>query len=504
MVQQQLQVPRTVLIHKSTTNRSFLEMHWYLKERGIQNNDFFLILFDKDLAGVNPRDPNLPQVMKVKILNECMRNYWYFLREICLVPTQGGEAGGGKRFQLHRGNLAMNFLFILNYNMFLELPRQQGKTVAAAFRYLWCYNFGTTNSEMVFMHKDHTGSKSNLKKLKEIRDALPPYLQMSSPVGADGKKLKVPNTIVMIEHPHNHNKITTYPSARTKEAANNLGRGSTVPLIWYDEFAFMPYNKEVYLAATPAFSTASQNAKANGAPYGMCITTTPGDLLTDSGVYAYDIRNKATPWNEAYYDKTFEELEGLRKANTNSSFFLISYSYKQLGKGQDYLNEMIVQMNREWPAIRREVLLEWAETATDCPFSQEELDIIKNYLRQPIRTIFFGRFSQYQFNIYKDIDLNYPPIIGVDVAGATFNDSSAITVIDSKTTEVCATLNCNFIPADDLAEVIYEIVTKWMQNAIVNCERNGEDLLKIIMHITIQLILINWRYMYYDERHSWI
>lgn len=326
---------------------------------------------------------------------------------------------------------------------------------------------------MIFMHKDHTGSKSNLKKLKEIRDALPSYLQMSSAVGADGKRLKVPNTIVMMEHPYNHNKITTYPSARTKEAANNLGRGSTVPMIWFDEFAFMPYNKEVYLAAAPAFSTASQNAKKNHVPYNIVITTTPGDLLTTQGEYCFDIRNKATPWMEEYYDMNYEQLEGLRKSNTNNSFFLISYSYKQLGQGQEYLNKMIIEMNKDWPAIRREVLLEWAETATDCPFSQEELDIIKGHLKQPIRTIFFGRFNQYLLNIYEDMDLNYPPIIGVDVAGATFNDSSAITIIDSRTTRVCATLNCNFIPADDLAEVIYQIVTKYLPNAIVNCERNG-------------------------------
>ena len=409
------------------------------------------------------------------------------------IPVQGAT-GGGVRYQLHRGNLAMNFLFILNYNIYVELPRQFYKSFSCICRYLWCYNFGTTNSEIVFMHKDHTGSKMNLKRLKEIRDALPSYLQMSSPTDANGKKLKVPNTVVMIEHPYNHNKITTYPSARTKDAANNLGRGSTVPMIWYDEFAFMPFNKEVYLAATPAFSTASMNAKNNRAPYGMCISTTPGDLLTECGQYAYDMRNNATPWAERYYDMTYEELEGLRKSNTNNPFFHICYNYKQLGRGQDYLNKMIVEMNREWPAIRREVLLEWAETATDCPFSQEELDKIKNQLKQPIRTVFFGRFNQYQFNIYEDVDLNYPPIIGVDVAGATFNDSSAITVIDSKTTRVCATLNCNFIPADDLAEVIYEIVTKWMPNSIINVERNGVDssnttIIEIIF--TIKLVLLS-------------
>jgi len=134
---------------------------------------------------------------------------------------------------------------------------------------------------------------------------------------------------------------------------------------------------------------------------------------------------------------------------------------------------MVVEMQSNWAKIRREVMLEWAETATDCPFAQEDLDIIKLHIKEPIRTIFFGKFRQYQFNIYEDLDLSYPPIIGVDVAGATFNDSSAITVIDSRTTRVCATLNCNFIPADDLAQVIYELVTKYMPNAIINIERNG-------------------------------
>ena len=129
---------------------------------------------------------------------------------------------------------------------------------------------------------------------------------MSSAVNNDGKKLKVPNTVVMIQHPFNNNVIKTFPSARTKDAANNLGRGSTMPLQYYDEFAFMPFNREVFLAATPAFSTASENAKRNGAPYGMVLTSTPGDLLTDSGMYAYDIRNKATPWMEEYYDLSYE------------------------------------------------------------------------------------------------------------------------------------------------------------------------------------------------------
>lgn len=76
MVQTQLNIPRTIIVHKSTTNSSFLQMHYYLKERGIQNNDFFLALLDPGLAGVDPRDPNLSSNMKLRILNECRFNYW--------------------------------------------------------------------------------------------------------------------------------------------------------------------------------------------------------------------------------------------------------------------------------------------------------------------------------------------------------------------------------------------------------------------------------------------
>ena len=130
------------------------------------------------------------------------------MRECVRIPTEGSDVNAGERYRLHRGNLAMNFLFVLNFNQFVEMPRQNGKTVGAVCRYLWAFNFGTTNSSMMFIHKDHSGSKGNLKKLKEIRDELPSYLKMDSAKNNEGKKLKIPNTVVMIQHPYNNNKIT--------------------------------------------------------------------------------------------------------------------------------------------------------------------------------------------------------------------------------------------------------------------------------------------------------
>lgn len=461
----------------STSNQSFLNMHYYLKQKGIQNNKFFLVIYDPDLIGVNPRDPNLNTVMKKKILRECIINFWYFIREVVRIPDQGGQVGGGKRYNLHRGNLAMNFGFLMNWNMFVEFPRQHGKTISAICWYLWVFNFGTTNSEMMFMNKKHDDSKMNLRRLKDIRDALPSYLQMKEMVGPDGKIKKSSNNVESTTNIINANKITTKAGARNAASANSVGRGCTMPIHWYDEYAFILYNNIIYSAATPAFKTAADNAKRNGAPYGILITTTPGDCTTDEGEDARLTKDLATPFNEAFYDYNYEQLQNVKNSNNSSTFFYIRYTYQQLGSGEQYFKEMVLDLKKDWVAIRREVLLEWSKSSSNSPFRQQDLDEVERLIiNEPIQQIPLCN-GLYFLNLYKRMDVTmsrrYPPIIGVDVSGGYQQDSSAITVIDSRTTEVVADLNCNYISTNDLAKVIYELVMKYMPNAIVNIERTG-------------------------------
>lgn len=468
---QQVQ-PITIYYQTSTTNQSFMDMHFQLKQQGRVNNRFFLALYDRDLIGVDPRDPRLPQYMKAKVLNECAHNYWYFIREVIRIPDQGGAANSGVRYKLHRGNLALSFCLLNNWNIFLELPRQHGKTMAALCWYLWVFNFRTTNSEIMFMNKKHDDSKMNLQRLKILRAALPTYLQFANQYGKDGTKLRASNTLETITHIINNNKITTKPSARSKTIANNLGRGCTMPMHWYDEYAFIVYNKIIYQAATPAYKTASENAKKNHAPYGILITTTPGDLSTDEGMDAYETRNSATPFLEEFYDYTPQQLKEVAEANTDSSFFYIRFTYQQLGSSEQYFKEMVRDLKKDWAAIRREVLLEWSLTSDNSPFDPNDLELIATMVREPIRRIVLRK--GFAIDLYKQIeDPHYPPIIGVDVSGGYSRDSSAVTIIDSKTTDVVGDFNCNYISTNDLAHLLYELVVKFMPNAIVNVERNG-------------------------------
>lgn len=493
-IMQQITTQRKVYYQKSTTNKSFLDVHYYLKSVGIQNNKFMLILFDPDLAGIDPYDPRLNLLMKKKVLREVKDNYFYFIREVVRIPDQGGRP---VQYKLSRGNLALSFCMSLNLNTFLELPRQQGKTVSAICRYLWLYSFATNNSEMAFLNKKMDDSKFNLATFRAIKDLLPPYLQTDKPFDNTGKQIKAPNTVETVHHPINHNKIRAIPSARNKIAAASLLRGRSIPLLWADEYAFIPYNKTIYLNTVPAFKTASNNAKANGAPYGMLITTTPGFLTDDEGIEAFKMKESATAFNELWYDMSMDSLQTLLNANTNSNFVYIRYNYQQLGRSEEWFKEACIDMRNEWADIRREILLEWSDSAENSPFRKEDLETIAQLVRQPIRQVLF--LGKYLFNIYEELNYRYPPLIGVDVSGGFNRDSSSVVVVDSYSTRVAADFNCNYISPIDLAALIYDLVSKFMPNAVVNVERNGGYGSSVLAKLTKSSIKKNLYYEIKDK-----
>lgn len=461
---------RVVYYHHSTKNKSFTDMYEYLKAKGHKNCEFMLLILDPGLANVDPRDPNLPQQIKARILRECMYNPWYFLREVCRIPDDGNPRG--VPFKLHRGNMAMLWCLMLNLNISVILPRQTGKTQSSLAYYMYLFNFGTSNAEISFLNKKFDDSKLNLNRIKAIRDLLPSYLKMDQVFDMNGQKLKGKNSVETMQHPINGNRIRTVPSARDITSAASLMRGRTTSLIYIDEWAFIRHNKIIYLNMVPAWHTAANNAKANNKPYGMLITTTPGMLTTDEGEYAYRMRDMATKFSEHWYDKSYGEVMDIINTNTNSNFVHIEYTYQQLGYSEEWFRDLCIEMQKNWPEIRREVLLEWSAATENCPFSKEDLDTIRSLVRAPIGSIML--FNKYTIYIYEKIMSNrYPPILGVDCSGGYMRDSSAITIIDSQTTRVTAEFNCNFIPTQDLAAVIHEIVSRWMPNAIVNIERNG-------------------------------
>lgn len=457
----------TIFYQMNTKNQSFLDMHYYLKAKGIKNNKFHLLLYDKDLANVDPYDINLPVYMKQKVFLECQRNFWYYIREVVRVQSQGGPY---VRYRLDRGNLALNFCFTLNLNIYEEQPRQTGKTVGTNVWFSWVYNFGSRNANMVFLNKKHDDAKRNLNDLKNIIKALPAYLRFDQAFGVDGKKLKATNTVQYIQHKINFNKIEALPMARNRTSAISLLRGRTITNCWIDESAFFQYLEESLQNGMPALTTAFKNCRQNGAPHGLCLTSTPGFLTTEEGQYMYDLKNKMTPFSELWYDFSLSKLTETINANEKSIFVYIRTTYQQLGLSEDWLKARIKEQNQKWTDIRREFLLEWATSSENCPFTQEELRNVQRFVRNPIKQVYISNFL---FNIYTEISPKDRTLIGVDVAAGYSKDSSAISVTDSATTKLVADFNCNYINPVDLATVIYNLVLNYLPNSLVTIERNG-------------------------------
>lgn len=264
-----------------TCNTSFLYIAKLLKDKGVKNFDFMLIVKNDDVIGLDPyadAKPDVPDLElweKKLIAEEVSDNYFYYLREIARIPVSGSstDIGGGVAYELHRGNLAMAFLQEFNISFFVVLPRQTGKTWGIVHRILWEFNFATTNSQFLFMHLSKQGSVGNLKRLKEARELLPEYLQNN--YSRDKKNNNIVKNIDNVNELRNANKneIITKASAKTRIAADNLGRGMTQPTQFYDEFAFIMFNDIIWAAATPAFLQASRTAKEFGKPTSIMVAS---------------------------------------------------------------------------------------------------------------------------------------------------------------------------------------------------------------------------------------
>lgn len=241
-----------VFYDTETNNLSFLQVASDLKKLGIKNNMFFLRLYDKGLQGIDPHGPItvMSNELCQRIMAECIRNPWYYLREVCRIPDQGNS--NGIPYKLNRANLAATWCFVNNIDHYLTIPRQIGKTQSILANLTWAYLFGTTNSSFAFFATSQELASENLERLKSQRELLPSYLQLRQDCVVDvvlGTKDNEIDNIRKIYNPLTKNTIVTKPKASSKEAAVKLGRGNTLPITYMDEAEFINYIDEIMMAS---------------------------------------------------------------------------------------------------------------------------------------------------------------------------------------------------------------------------------------------------------------
>ena len=164
-----------------TSNVSFLQLAMDLKTLGVKNYFFMLEIVDISLVHVNPYavddkgNPTLTKDEVLRILAECRRNPWYYLREICRIPDQGNP--NGVPYKANRGNIAQAWCIVHGIDSLLCLQREQGETQSALAIQTWIYSFGTSGSTFIFVNKDFDNAKENLIRMKDQIDLLPKYMR---------------------------------------------------------------------------------------------------------------------------------------------------------------------------------------------------------------------------------------------------------------------------------------------------------------------------------------
>jgi len=369
-----------------TKNKSFLDLYNDLYNLGVKNNKFFLRLYDRDLKGINPFQPNLPIELQLKIAIECKINPYYFLREVSRIPVDGLpiEIGGGSQYIMDRNNIAAWYLLLNGIDIYRSKPRQCGKTQDSLAFLNYAYHFGTQSSNILNFNKKAPDAQMNLGRLKVQRDMLPLYLQMRLGFSDDGKIVKEVDNVKTMWNPITKNKIYCMASATGKDAANQLGRGFTSALQFFDEFDFTPWNTTILTSAGPAYVTAHMNAIKAGALSARIFSSTPGDLDSRDGATATAMVKKMLVWKDEYLDMDINKFKSIldNKLLYNGIVFIEHY-WKQLKKTMDWYELQCRALNYDQTAIAREIDLKRIRGNSNSPFSQKDLYFLEHNVKEP-------------------------------------------------------------------------------------------------------------------------
>ena len=110
-----------------TANKSFSQVAKDLKTLGRRNFYFMLEIYDYSLINIDPYacdkegKTTLTKDQVSRVMIECARNPWYFLREIVRIPDQGGTY---VRYRANRGNIAQAWCILHGLDSWLCLPRR--------------------------------------------------------------------------------------------------------------------------------------------------------------------------------------------------------------------------------------------------------------------------------------------------------------------------------------------------------------------------------------------
>ena len=459
------------IVHE-TKNESWIEMAVILEKMGIENNLFFLSLMQPELADIDPFSPDLDQETKVKIATECEYNWWYFFREILKVAPQA--SANPIPFKLNRGNLAMYWCFANHIDFALEQIRQTGKSVSADGLMLGLMYAFARNSTFGLFTKDDGLRRENVERHKKMREFLPSFIYTKHKKDIDNQT-EYSNYL-------KGNHFRTAVGQKSEIAANNSGRGFTMPVQQWDETPFISLVDIAMPAALGSGTAVREEAASNERPYGNIYTTTSGDRDTREGKYTYKFFHEADFFSEVYYDaKNYEELKDMVVSNGKTKKLMLHgvFNHRQLGKSDEWLSQTLADNNATGDAANKDYFLIWPSGNLLNPIKPHILEEIKGSIADPeYQEIERDHNEMYITRWYKnfmelgDYLNTHHLTLGIDTSDAIGRDSISLRYVDIKSLGVMGAMDINETNLFRFGKFLAKMLIKY-PNVTVNIEKKS-------------------------------
>ena len=464
------------IIDTKTKNVSFLKMSMVLKKLGVKNNLFMLVLCDETLQGIDPHSTTLTENQQLRVAYEAKINPWYFFREVIRIPSQGGEP---VRYKLNRANLALIWLYLNNVDTYLTMPRQIGKTVGViSITSYFMYVLGR-NSNVAMFAKDADLRTENVRRLKDSKEGLPPYMVQ------EGSAYNTNNQETVEYKPHN-TKYITFVAHSDKKRAAKQGRGESFVWSHWDELAFYINNKLSYPSAIAASETVGELARDQGLPCATLITTTAGFTSTAEGKYAHSFKSQALRFSEKLYDT--EDNESLKEIVENSSgnnFVYVEYSYKQLGKDEKWFKN--VTRNKPPEVICIDYLNKWVHGSGESIISKRLIDLLEKNIEEPVSITIDNGIVMRWFAEQTDLDSpmikNIPFILSSDTSDNIGKDFTTLVLTNPKDMAVVMTCRCNQSNMVLVANAIFNLMRRFPNSVFIPERNRAATLIDVIVHM---------------------
>ena len=386
---------------------------------------------------------------------KCKLNPLYFIYNYVKVPVVGGyvQISFDNTLPKHRAIIKAIYRF---HNVVILGSRRSFKTTFALAYALWACLF-YPNYKVVIINYKKDSAKDNLNTIKAMYRQLPDFLKV--PLKWKGEKLEY------IEW-SNGSKISIMVPASNVDP-HTIGRGLNIPLLIWDEMAFVKDADQIWAAAQPALRSAREQAIKHNYPYGIIAISTPNGK-EGKGKFFYETYSYATPIEELY---NFDEEDWIEKPPESL--------YHSILENNPYRNTFVririhwsefPQYDEQWYEEQKRELGYYTSVEgrrrvnqeLDLMFLGSEAALFPDEILselQPQKPIKYIPLSYgASLKVFKDFNPNKYYLIGIDTAKSIAGDYSAIEIFEADTFEQVAELKYRFGMVDRFVDAIKQLI----------------------------------------------